>query len=314
MATKKRSHAHKKAVKESEKTETATKKESSSGDIMSRFSPGFLHGAILVLALLVIISGYMLGFQYGKLSVMEGSAPASTAQPSQAAAPAPTQAAPQPTTPPPPTVPKTAKPEVELFIMSYCPYGLQMQKAYVQAEELLSGKADMKVKWVNYAMHGLKEIEDNTREYCIQKEQPDKWLAFEKCFVETTDYSACAAKTSVDTSKVDSCYASLDAEYGLTAAFEDKASWLSGRYPKYTVNDDLNKKYGVRGSPTLVINGEQVKVSRSAEAVKQAICNAFTTPPAECNTKLNANQEQPGAGPIGAGSAPAAAPSAGCGA
>lgn len=274
----------------------------------SKFSPEYLRGAALVLTILVIISAYALGFQYGKLSLME---PAPSA-PVAAAAPAPTQAA--PAAPPPPEVPKTARPDVELFIMSYCPFGLQMQKAYVQVEELLTDDANMEVKWVNYIMHGMKEIEDNTREYCIQKEQPDKWIAFEKCFVETTNYADCAAKTGVDTAKVDSCYAAADAEFGITADYDDKASWLSGRYPKYRVNEEDNLAYGVRGSPTLVINGQVVKVSRSAEAVKQAVCNAFTNPPADCETTLNNNQESPGAGPIGAGTAPGAAPSAGCGA
>ena len=120
--------------------------------------------------------------------------------------------------------------------------------------------------------------------------------------------------TGVDTDKVQACYDAAIDEFGIQEAWDDKASWLSGRFAKYPVHDDANKAYGVRGSPTLVINGEVVSVSRSAEAVKQAICNAFTTPPAECDEVLNTNQEQPGAGPIGAGTAPAGAAAAGCGA
>ena len=42
-------------------------------------------------------------------------------------------------------------------------------------------------------------------------------------------------------------------------------------------------------------------MQRSAEAVKQAICSAFNSPPEECNQKLNENPEAPGIGKIAAG-------------
>lgn len=291
-------------------TKSASKRKTTKVEPTPVFSPNFLYGAIVVLAILVIISAYFVGFKFGQMDQVDGNGvtpPATTAT-----TPAPAQAA-QPATPPPPKVPKQAIPEVELFIMSYCPYGLQMQKAFVQAQELLGDEANMKVKWVSYSMHGEKEMQDNTREYCIQKDQPEKFIAYEKCFVEKTDYVACAAATGVDTAKVESCYAATDAKYGITASFKDTASWLSGRYPHYNVDKELNEKYGVRGSPTMVINGQSVQVSRSAEAVKQAICNAFTTPPADCDKTLNSNQETPGPGPIGTGSGAPAAANAGCG-
>ncbi len=39
---------------------------------------------------------------------------------------------------------------------------------------------------------------------------------------------------------------------------------------------------GVTGSPTLMINGEKVSVSRTADAYKSAVCSAFTNAPKEC--------------------------------
>ena len=41
------------------------------------------------------------------------------------------------------TVEKTDKPKAKAFIMSYCPYGLQMLKSYVPVLELLGSKADL---------------------------------------------------------------------------------------------------------------------------------------------------------------------------
>ncbi len=304
LMPKKRTQKGERAEAHAQHTERRAEREGSS------LSPGFLQGAIVVLAVLVIITAYVVGYQYGKLGGLGGATPTTTTQ----AAAAPAQAAAQPSATPPPTVPKTATPEADLFIMSHCPYGLQMQKAFLQVQELLGSKANMQVKWVDYAMHGYSEVQDNVYEYCIQKDQPDTFVAYEKCFVEKLDYKTCAAQAGVDTAKVASCYAATDKEFGIQASWDDKSSWLSGRYPQFNIDKALNQQYGVQGSPTFVLNGQKVSVARSAEAVKEAVCNAFTSPPAACNTALNSNQEQPGQGPVGAGSAPSGTAAAGCGA
>lgn len=229
----------------------------------------------------------------------------------KAAAPAP---APQEQAlPPAPNVPKTAKPKVELFVMSYCPFGLQMEKAYAPVAELLGSKADMQIHYVSYIMHGEEEAFENLRQYCIQKEQPSKYLAYLKCFVEATDSEGCLVKAGVDTSKMQTCFDAADNEFDVKANLADQSSWLSGRYPQFNLDKTLTDKYEVGGSPTLIINGVEANVARSQEALKQAICNAFTTPPAECNTALNTNQENPGAGAIGAGTQAAGNAVGGCG-
>ncbi len=188
--------------------------------------------------------------------------------------------------PPPPTVPKTKKPKVELFVMSYCPFGLQMEKAYLPAWNLLKDKADVSVKFVSYAMHGKKEIDENTRQYCIGKEQPAKLISYLQCFVGKDDSGGCLKEAGVSESKVNSCMGATDKQFGITAKFDDQSTWLSGRYPIYPIHSDLNEKYGVQGSPTLVINGVEAQVGRTPEAVKQAICAGFENAPAECQQTL----------------------------
>jgi len=195
-----------------------------------------------------------------------------------------------------PTVVKAKKPKVELFIMSYCPYGLQMQKAYLPVMELLKGKADMDVKWVSYIMHEKKEIDENDRQYCIQKEQNDKYLAYAKCFTVSGSYQSCLTSAKIDETKLTSCIKATDSQYNTTKKYNDKSTWLSGYYPVYPVHEDLNKKYSVQGSPTLIINGQEAQVNRTAEAVKQAVCASFESAPAECQTTLNAAAASAGFG------------------
>jgi hypothetical protein len=238
-----------------------------------------------------------------------------------ATAPAPVAAQPSAPSAPAPVVPKSDKPKVELFVMSYCPYGLQMEKAYVPAWELLKNKADMDVKFVSYIMHGKKEIDENTRQYCIQSEQPTKFQAYLKCFFGAgqntgaeADYKKCLQSTGVNQTTLNTCVARTDKKFAITTKYNDQSTWLSGQYPLYPLQEDLNNSYGVQGSPTLIINGVEASVARTPEAVKQAICGAFNTPPAECQTALSNSSFGPGFGTeVSVGNAAIATAQAGCG-
>lgn len=193
-------------------------------------------------------------------------------------------------------VTKSDRPQVDVFVMSYCPYGLQMEKAVIPAWELLKGKADITIRFVDYSMHGKKEIDENTRQYCIQKEQSDKFIAYLKCFTGEDNFAKCLAQASIDTAKLNACVASTDSEFNITGLYNDQSTWSGGSYPQYNVNTDLNSRYGVQGSPTLVINGKTVSANRSPEAIKEVICSAFNTPPSECQQTLSSDQTSSGFG------------------
>lgn len=216
-----------------------------------------------------------------------------------------------PTTPPA-NIPKASKPKAELFVMSYCPFGLQMEKAILPVMDLLGKKADIDIKFVSYAMHELQEVEENTRQYCIQKDQNNKFQAYLKCFTASGDAKACGVEAGVNENSVNSCVTRTNKEFAIMDKYNDKSTWLSGQFPLYPIHEDLNNKYGVQGSPTLVINGVQAEVSRSPEAVKQAICASFEDVPKECETVLSSAATSPGFG-TAVGAAPAGGAAPGCG-
>jgi len=199
--------------------------------------------------------------------------------------------------PPAPEVPKSDRPEAHAFVMSHCPYGLQFLKAYIPVIELLGDKADLEVNFVHYIMHGEKEMKDNTRMYCVQKTQKEKFADYLRCFVESGDHEKCVSDVALDKNAIDTCIQETDDEFGITKTFQESQE----RFPPYPVDANLAQQYGVRGSPTFVINGQQVRVTRSAEAIKQAICNAFNSPPGECSQTLSSTPESPGFGPVGSG-------------
>ena len=182
---------------------------------------------------------------------------------------------------------KSDRPSVELFVMSYCPFGLQMEKAFLPAWDLLKDKADINIKFVDYIMHGKEEIDENNRQYCIGQESKEKLLAYLKCFVAEDNSAKCLSSIGLTDSKLKSCVNVIDKQFKITELYNDQSTWLSGRYPLYNVHTDLNNTYGVQGSPTLVINGQEVSVNRTPEAIKQAICAAFNNSPSECSTVLS---------------------------
>jgi len=183
---------------------------------------------------------------------------------------------------------KSERPVVKLFIMSYCPFGLQAQKMFLPVYDLLEDKADMGIYFVDYIMHGKQEIDENLNQYCIQKEEREKYDDYLLCFVKDGDYENCFLETKIDETKLTSCIEATDQEFNIYSQYQDKDTWLNGKYPKFDVHAVLNQEYGVNGSPTIVINDEIVNIiSRSPEAFKQVVCGAFVSQPEECSQSLS---------------------------
>jgi protein-disulfide isomerase len=188
---------------------------------------------------------------------------------------------------------KKETPTVDLFVMSYCPYGTQMQKAILPAVETLGERIDFNLQFVDYLMHGEKEMDENLNQYCIQKEQPEKLFAYLDCFLKTEESKSCMEQTGVDSAKIDSCIEATDQEYKVTEKFNSKDQ---GNYPPFDVNKEANEKYEVGGSPTLVINGEKLQPSRTPNALLATICSGFENKPAECDQQLSSSSPSPGFG------------------
>lgn len=202
-----------------------------------------------------------------------------------------------PTATPKTEIAKSDKPNVELFVMSHCPYGAQMEKGILPAVQVLGNKINFDVKFTDYSMHGDKELTEELNQYCIKTDEPAKYNTYLKCFVESTggDSATCLQKANINTSKLTSCVAATDSKFKVTANAADKSTW-KGNFPTFNIYKEDNAKYGVQGSPTLIINGATSSSSRDSNSLLKAICSAFTTPPKECNTALSSESPAPGFG------------------
>ena len=202
---------------------------------------------------------------------------------------------------------KTDKPSLEAFVVSSCPFGLQMQRMVAAAVKSVPDLASsVKIRYIGsisngkvVSMHdgnpGGGEATENLRQICIREEQPAKFLPYLSCYMQKAsgqlpngmplgDSKACLSSTGVDLAKVNSCMTT--ASRGLAYAQKDF---------------DLATKYNVSGSPTLILNGTEVAEftsdnkpvfgsGRSADELKTIMCDVSKTKPSFCSAKLDQTQ------------------------
>jgi len=191
---------------------------------------------------------------------------------------------------------KSDKPVVELFVMSFCPFGNQAEDGMGPAYNLLKDYADIKLRYiVSYtddtktaftSLHGDQETTQDIRELCVAKYNPEKLWTFvgainKACTAQNADtcWTAEANKIGLDTAKIKQCQ-------------KDEGNDL------LTIEYSASQKYGVQGSPTLVINGATVSSDRTPEGYKNTICSAFndSTKPAACSQTLAGSSATTAAG------------------
>jgi len=176
---------------------------------------------------------------------------------------------------------KTDKPLLEAFVVSQCPYGLQMQRILSEIVKNIPSLAEnMKVEYIGAisgdkitSMHGDGEAQENLRQICIREEQGDKYWSYIDCHIKKGEVDGCLTSAGIDKAKLSNCM--TDNSKGLKYAKEDF---------------DAQEKYKVTGSPSLFLNEEGVSEfdfgGRTAEAVKTLLCCGFKTEPGTCSQKL----------------------------
>lgn len=187
-------------------------------------------------------------------------------------------------------VPKTDKPTVELYVFTYCPYGLQMEKAILPVVSLLGNKIDFKIRQIG-AMHGDFEKVEAERQLCIEKNYPDKFLSYVSAFALDTSIGDCDGAAACLTPKLNTLYTSL----GIDAAKINSCITSDGVKMYDTEVANSNAK-GVSGSPTLIINGVETSSGRTPDAIKTVVCSAFKKAPSECSQTLSTTSASAGFG------------------
>lgn len=177
--------------------------------------------------------------------------------------------------------------EIELFTMSHCPYGTQMEKALLPVIETLGENVNFALKFNVYSMNDKVELDEQLTQHCIQKEEQDKLLTYLNCFNKAGESDVCLSESNINKTKILACVKATDDEYKISENYTDESTWLSGIYPPFPIYQADNEKYGVQGSPTLVMNGELVLVDRNPQSLLKLACSSFINEPKECQTELS---------------------------
>lgn len=182
-------------------------------------------------------------------------------------------------------IPKSDKPIVDLYVMSFCPFGNKAEDTLKPAYDLLKNKVDFNFHYIVttsgsevQSLHGAKEVVQNEREACVLKNYgKDKWMGFvtyvnANCGSDGACWETGAKNLGISTAKISACVTAEGVELMKT-------------------NEQASAAAGAQGSPTMTINGattQAVYQYGNSEAYKQIICSAFNTVPTECSKTLSA--------------------------
>ncbi len=180
-------------------------------------------------------------------------------------------------------IPKNDKPDVNLFVMSFCPYGNQAEDTMLPVYNLLKDKVNWNIHYIvgvnNDAvtsLHGQLEVDENEREVCVLQESGiDKWWQFttyvnSNCGSDGSCWQTAAEEAGLDVSAINNCVSSK----GLSLMTDEAAA---------------ANEAGASGSPTLIINGvatNSVYQYGNSQAYLDAICSGFNSAPQECSQQL----------------------------
>ncbi len=190
------------------------------------------------------------------------------------------------------------KVEVELYVMSQCPYGTQAEDAlfpvlkdYSQTELKLGFIGDMKDgadgKTQFGSLHGQPEVDENIRQLCARELAPGKWLDYvlaRNKAVKSPDWQSVAKAAGIDAAAMEACFK----EAGVK---------------KYIDNLSLAKARKADASPTIYIDGAVYSGPRTREGFEWDVCAALKKKggavPASCAKALAS--PKPAGGPGGGG-------------
>lgn len=185
---------------------------------------------------------------------------------------------------------KTDRPVADLYVMAFCPWGTQAESVMKPVAALIGSKADIRVRYITSeigttvasvsSLHGTPEAEEDLRQICILKKNPEKFWDYvsrfnDACYPQYQNATALGA-----------CWRNVTASVGIDSKVIDTCANGEEGLSRLKVDKELADADGASASPTLIINGQEYRGSRTPDAYKQAICDRFVTPPEECSTTL----------------------------
>lgn len=161
-------------------------------------------------------------------------------------------------------------PTLEMFVMSQCPYGVQVVNAVAPVAQQLGGAVNLKIGFIGSgqagsltSMHGPAEVKGDIAQICAAELAPDRYLDMMVCQNKNmravdTNWEACAKEVGMDATALGQCVNGDQGQALLAASFADAA------------------QRGATGSPTIFLNGQPYQGGRKSRDFLKALCAAQT--------------------------------------
>ena len=160
---------------------------------------------------------------------------------------------------------RMGKPTLELFVMSYCPFGVQAEEKIIPIVKRFGDKIDFKLRFIARekespspqditpftSLHGYPEVAENIRQLLIAREYPDRYLDYILCRGKKLDKSweAFAEKLGIDVARIQQLFDTPEVSEQLFLENIRRATEL-----------------GINASPTILVDNHQFQATQLLRA------------------------------------------------
>ncbi len=161
-------------------------------------------------------------------------------------------------------------PTLEMYVMSQCPYGVQVLNAVAPVKQQLGDALNLKIGYIGngtpgnfQSLHGQPEVKGDIAQLCAAKQAPKNYLDLIVCQNKNpravdTNWKECAGQTGIDAAALEACVNGDEGQQLLAASFAEA------------------QQKGAQGSPTMFLDGKPYDGGRKTRDFLKAACNATT--------------------------------------
>ena len=159
---------------------------------------------------------------------------------------------------------RMGKPTLELFVMSYCPFGVQAEEKILPIVKELGEQIDFKLQFIAQekaepsaheitpftSLHGYPEVAENIRQLLIAQEYPDRYLDYILCRGKQLEKSweTCAEKLGIDVARIQALCDAPETEQLFRENIQRAAA------------------LGIKASPTILVDGHPFRANQLLRA------------------------------------------------
>ena len=159
---------------------------------------------------------------------------------------------------------RMGKPTLELFVMSYCPSGIEAEESIIPIVKKFRDEIDFELRFIAQekdtvshrditpftSLHGYPEVAENIRQLLIAREYPEQYLDYILCRGKKLNRSweDCAKKNGINVKNIQRLFDAPEAEQ------------------LFRENIKRSVELGIKASPTILVDGHKFTTNQLLRA------------------------------------------------